>query len=57
MLKSFVNGVGGGLGRLFGKVIGVGILGFLAYRYYQNNNIDLDNKINNITEGIFYEKD
>lgn len=57
MLKSFVNGVGGGLGRFVGKVVGIGILGLLAYNYYQKNNIDLDKKIDNITEGIFYEKD
>lgn len=57
MLKSFVNGLSGGLGRFFGKVIGISILGFLAYSYFQKNNVDLDNKINNITEGIFYEKD
>lgn len=57
MLKSFANGIGGGLGRIVGKVIGICILGFLAYSYYQKNDIDLDKKINNITEGIFYEKD
>ena len=57
MLKSFVNGIGGGLGRLFGKVIGIGILGILAYNYYQKNNISLDKKVNDIVEGVFYEKD
>ena len=57
MLKSFANGIGGGLGRLVGKVIGVAILGFLAYGYFQKNNFELNKKINNITEGIFYEKD
>lgn len=57
MLKSFVNGVGGGLGRFFGRIIGIGIVGYLAYNYIQKNNINIDNTINNITEGVFYEKD
>lgn len=56
MLKSFVNGIGGGLGRLVGKIIGVSILGYLAYNYIQKNDVNLDNKINNIVEGVFYEK-
>lgn len=56
MLKSFFNGIGGGLGRLVGKVIGVSILGYLAYNYIQKNDVNLDNKINNIVEGVFYEK-
>lgn len=57
MLKSFVNGIGGGLGRFFGRIIGISILGILAYNFYQKNNISLDKKVNSIVEGVFYEKD
>ena len=56
MLKSFANGLSGGLGRFFGRLIGIGIVGYLAYSYIQKNNLNIDNTIDNFVEGVFYEK-
>ena len=56
MLKSFSSGIGSGLGRIVGKVIGLGIIGLLAYQYIQKTDTNIDEKIEHIVEGVIYEK-
>lgn len=56
MLKSVFNGIGGGFGRIIGKFIGLGVIGYIAYTYIQNNNISINNAVSNVEEAIWHEK-
>lgn len=55
MLKSILNGVGGGFGRIIGKFIGLALIGLLAYYFISSRNIEIKKVIPRLDEVIPYE--
>ena len=55
MLRTILNGIGGGFGRVLGKFIALGLIALLAYYFISSKGIEIKNVIPSIDEVINYE--
>jgi len=44
-MKSFLNGFSSGLGRAFGRIIAIALIGFLLFNFFNNNKDDIKSTI------------